>query len=86
MGRGGLGERPVLRSSPATERSSEPFGKLRAGASRFSAWFTILGYTTRRMNRIRTRARNRNRLLGVLAYDYEHENRLDGLLPIFTLL
>ena len=48
---------------------------------------SILGYTTRRRNRIR------NRLLGVLDYDYEyrfaeheHENRSDGLLPICTLL
>ena len=50
---------------------------------------SILGYTTRRRNRIR----NRTRLLGVLDYDYEnrfavheHENRSDGLLPICTLL
>ena len=54
---------------------------------------SILGYTARRMNRIRTGARNRTRLFGVLAYDYddrfaehEHENRPDGLLPICTLL
>ena len=50
---------------------------------------SILGYTTRRRNRIR--ARTRNRLLGVLDYEYrfaehEHENRSDGLLPICTLL
>ena len=33
----------------------------------------MLGYTTRLGNRIRTRARNRTRLLGVLDYDDDYE-------------